>query len=276
MLKKTTMGALGLLGTGLFLIAPGKRVKEEDYAPFQNRNIAHRGLFEEDQSIPENSLAAFARAVEAGYGIELDIQLSKDGKVVVFHDGDLKRVCGVDQRVDALTFKQLKKLRLYGTEERIPLLTEVLDLVGGKVPLIVELKAGGKDKLLCGKARAILKDYRGEYCVESFDPRIMGWFRRHMPEVVRGQLSCPAERYKKGTSAVRSFVLSHLMMNFISRPQFIAYEVGPKPGTVQLTEWLGAKKVCWTSHDPVNEKLYDTVIFEYYRPAVWYKVRKNA
>ena len=274
--SKLKIGTLGILGTGLFLIAPGKRVKEEDYAPFQNRNVAHRGLFEADQSIPENSLAAFARAVEAGYGIELDVQLTKDGKVVVFHDNDLKRICGVDEPVEALTYKQLQLLSLCGTEEKIPLFTQVLDLVNGKVPLIVELKAGGHNKLLCGKTKAILDDYQGEYCVESFDPRIMGWFKKHMPQVVRGQLSCPAESYKKGTPVIQSCVLSHLMMNFLSRPQFIAYEVGPKPWTVQLVERLGAKKVCWTSHDPVNEDLYDTVIFEHYRPVVWYKVRENA
>lgn len=264
-----------VLGAGLFLIAPGKRAKEEDYAPFQNRNIAHRGLFKEDQSIPENSLAAFARAVEAGYGIELDVQLSRDGKVVVFHDNDLKRVCGLEQPVNALTFRQLQKLRLCGTEEKIPLFTDVLKLVKGKVPMIVELKAGGKDKLLCGKVRAILEDYQGEYCIESFDPRIVGWFKKHMPQVVRGQLSCPADLCKKGTSVISAFALSHLLMNFVSRPQFIAYKVGPKPLTVQIVEKLGAKKVCWTSHDPVNEQFYDTVIFEFYQPKVWYKVEKE-
>ncbi|MBO4288570.1 MAG: glycerophosphodiester phosphodiesterase [Lachnospiraceae bacterium] len=273
---KLKIGTMGALGAGLFLIAPGKRADKEAYAPFQNRNIAHRGLFEADQSIPENSLAAFARAVEAGYGIELDVQLSKDGKVVVFHDGDLKRICGVDQPVDALTLKQLKKLSLCGTEERIPLFKEVLELVDGRVPIIVELKAGGHDKLLCGKVRAILEEYDGEYCMESFDPRIVGWFKKHMPQVVRGQLSCPAESFKKGTSALQSFVLSHVMMNCVSRPQFIAYQIGPQPFTVRLAERLGAKKVCWTSHDPANEQLYDTVIFEHYRPKVWYNVNKKA
>ena len=268
--------AAGALGAGLFLTVPGKRAAKEAYAPFQNRNVAHRGLFEADQSIPENSLAAFSRAVEAGYGIELDVQLSKDGKVVVFHDDDLKRVCGVDQPVSALTFRQLQKLSLCGTQEKIPLFTDVLNLVAGKVPMIVELKSGRQNKLLCGKTKAILDEYHGEFCVESFDPRIMGWFKKNMPEVVRGQLSCQMDGYKAGTPKLTSYVLSRCMMNFISRPQFIAYKVGPQPFSVRLAERLGAKKVCWTSHDPDNEKWYDTVIFEHYRPVVWYKMCEKA
>ena len=106
-------------------------------APFTGRNFAHRGLHSPDKSVPENSLAAFRLAAEAGYGIELDIQLSKDGQVVVFHDDTLDRVCGVKGRVDAYTLEQLQQMRLCKTEERIPLFTEVLRTVAGRVPLIV-------------------------------------------------------------------------------------------------------------------------------------------
>ena len=250
------------------LAAPGKKAGER-FAPFADRNVAHRGLYAKDQAVPENSLTAFELAAESGYGIELDVQLSRDGRVVVFHDDDLKRVCDVDAPVDALTFQELRALGLCGTDEKIPLFAEVLALVGGRVPLIVELKSGRNNRLLCEKTLALLANYRGEYCVESFDPFIMGWFRRHAPQLVRGQLACPADAYARGSAPLR-FALSRCLLNVVSRPQFIAYQVGPQPRTVKLAERLGAKKVCWTSHDPENERIYDTVIFEHYRPQVWY------
>lgn len=251
------------------MAAPGKK-PGAGFAPFEQRNVAHRGLYAADQSIPENSLTAFELAAECGYGIELDVQLSRDGRVVVFHDGGLQRMCGVDAPVDSMTFQELRGLKLAGTTEKIPLFAEVLALVSGRVPLIVELKSGRRNRLLCEKTLTLLKAYHGEFCIESFDPTVMGWFRLHAPRLVRGQLACPADAYAKGTSAPRRFVLSNCLLNFISRPQFIAYQVGKKPLMVRLAERLGARKVCWTSHDAENEERYDTVIFEHYRPKVWY------
>jgi glycerophosphoryl diester phosphodiesterase len=137
-------------------------------APFQNRTFAHRGLFEADQIVPENSLPAFRAAVEAGYGVELDVQLTKDKVVVVFHDDNLKRVCGVDARVDSYTFEELQAFPLLHTGERIPAFMDVLGVLGGRIPMIVELKSGGDWKTLCEKTLALLKDYRGDYCVEAF------------------------------------------------------------------------------------------------------------
>ena len=107
--------AVLLASVPLFMLAPG-RVTKRQRAPFQNVNFAHRGLHSRDKSVPENSLEAFELASRAGYGIELDVQLSKDGQVVVFHDDDLKRVCGVDCRVDEKTYAELTELRLCGTE----------------------------------------------------------------------------------------------------------------------------------------------------------------
>ena len=127
----------------LFLIAP-HRPEPEKVKPFFGMNIAHRGLYTADQSIPENSIAAFSNACENGYGMELDVQLSADGQVVVFHDDDLNRMCGVDSRVNALTFKELKKLSLKGSDQHIPLFSDVLETVNGKTPLIVELKTCNK------------------------------------------------------------------------------------------------------------------------------------
>lgn len=263
------LGAGAAIGLPMFLLAPGQAGRRQK-RPFMGVNFAHRGLHARDKSVPENSLAAFRLAVRAGYGVELDVQLSKDGQVVVFHDDTLDRVCGVTGRVDERTYEGLLKLRLCGTQYRIPLLQEVLDTVRGAGPMIVELKTGRHNKELCEKTYALLKNYRGEVCIESFDPFIVMWFRFHAPEVFRGQLAMPREGYK-GMSKLLGFAGSRTLFNFLARPQFIAYKIGPRPLTVRLAEFLGAMKIGWTSHEPRNEKGRDAVIFEYYKPRAKYK-----
>lgn len=258
-----------LIGIGLpisvFLLAPGKVGKKR--APFEGRNFAHRGLFQADQSIPENSLPAFALAAEHGYGIELDVQLSRDGQVVVFHDDALTRMCGLESRVDALDYADLEKLSLHGTDERIPLFSTVLETVGGRVPLIVELKNGPRNPELCQKTLDLLLAYDGIYCIESFNPMIVAWFRKHAPAVFRGQLAQPPAAYRpEHLSPLTSFLLGNVLLNFLARPNFIAYRIGPKPLAVRLAEELGALRVAWTSHDTEAEASFDAVIFEHYLP----------
>lgn len=255
----------------LFLVAPGRASKEKK-APFMGLNVAHRGLHSKDKLVPENSLEAFRLASEAGYGIELDVQLSKDGQVVVFHDDNLRRVCGLDKRVDELDYEQLRALSLCGTEYTIPLFSEVLTLVDGRSPLIVELKRGRHNKALCKKTRDLLKSYKGEYCVESFDPTIVSWFRFHAPAFLRGQLANTLPDYKgEVASPLLAFALSRCLLNVIARPHFIAYSLKTRPLLVRLSEFMGAMRVCWTSHEVKNEKGRDTVIFEFYNPSVRFK-----
>lgn len=249
-----------------FLLAP-YRAPEEKKAPFMHRNFAHRGLHTEDKSIPENSIAAFEAAAVRGYGIELDVQLSKDGQVVVFHDDTLERVCGVDARVDEMTYEELQTLRLCETEYKIPLFSEVLACVDGRGPLIVELKHGKRNKELCEKTYALLKNYKGDYCVESFQPVIVAWFRFHAREVLRGQLAMPAAHYQ-GIPKAAAQMAGNCMMDFISRPQFIAYCIGEKSFWVRMAEKMGAMRVAWTSHDKKNEEGNDAVIFEFYEPEI--------
>ena len=258
------------LGLPLYLIAPGGLTKRQK-APFYGVNFAHRGLHSRDMSVPENSLAAFELAAKAGYGIELDVQLSKDGQVVVFHDDTLDRVCGVHGRVDAFDYSELKKMRLCGSEQTIPLFTEVLRVIRGRGPLLVELKNGPRNRELCEKTYAILADYRGDVCIESFNPFIVAWFRFHAKDLVRGQLSQPMRHYKGETSAPAAFLLSHGLMNFCCRPQFIAYRIGYRPPTIRLAMALGAMRFGWTSHEPRNEKGRDGVIFEFYKPRLKFK-----
>lgn len=269
------LAASGLAMSSLvFLIAPGNIYKSQRKL-FKGKNFAHRGLHKRSKVIPENSLAAFEAAASYGYGIELDVQLSKDGQVVVFHDDTLNRVCGVDARVDEKTYDELKTMSLCGTDQTIPLFTDVLKCIRGRSCLIVELKNGKRNSELCEKTYEILKKYSGDFCIESFNPFIVRWFKRNAPEIVRGQLACPPADYGDEVKPLTAFLLGNTLLNFLGRPQFIAYKIEPKPFTVRLSEALGAMKFCWTSHEWVNEKENDAVIFEFYKPKLTFKHKKQ-
>ena len=266
---KVLLPAAGLAAVGLgvtaFLVAPG-RARKRSKAQFYGRNFAHRGLYKPDKTIAENSLTAFRAAADNGYGMELDVQLSSDEQVVVFHDDSLKRVCGVDADVDDRTWAELQELGLSGTDEPMPLLSDVFAAVDGRTPIIIELKGGRRNELLCQKTLDLIDRYSGPICVESFEPMIVRWFRLHAPDILRGQLSSQREDLATEMSPFKAFCVSNLLTNFLTRPQFIAYHVGKKPWTVRLCEAMGAMKVLWTSHDWTSEALADAVIFEFYRP----------
>ena len=258
--------AAGLLVLPVYAAAPG-HISRRQRKVFRGVNYAHRGLHSRDKQIPENSLAAFRKAAENGYGIELDVQLSKDGKIVVFHDDTLDRVCGVHARVDDLSWDELSKLRLCGTDEGIPLFSEVLSSIQGCEALIVELKNGPRNRELCRKTLHLLSGYRGNVCIESFNPLIVAWFRLHAPGLVRGQLATTVENYADDNiHGLKAFLLHHTLLNFLARPHFIAYRIGPRPPLMRLCTRLGAMNIGWTSHELQSEKGRDAVIFEFYRP----------
>jgi len=247
----------------LFLIFPAKP-SEDMKKPFTNRYFAHRGLHNIEKGIPENSLLAFKKAAEKGYGIELDVHITKDDKIIVFHDDDLKRVCGIDKKTDEQTYEYLKDLKLLGTDEKIPLFTEVLEVYGGAGPMVLELKTGKRNSELCKLTLDILKTYKGDVCIESFDPRIVSWFKKNAPQYMRGQLSQPAKDYKGSQPVYLCFFLSRLFTNVIARPHFIAYKLSKKPFSVKLCEKMGALKFSWTSRDINDKKDQDGIIFELY------------
>ncbi len=264
--RNILIASAALLALPVWAAAPGHASRRQKNI-FRGVNYAHRGLHSRDREVPENSLSAFRMAARDGYGIELDVQLSRDGRVVVFHDNTLDRVCGVHAKVEDLSWEELQKLRLCGTEERIPLFTEVLASISGCEALIVELKNGSHNKELCEKTCAQLADYRGNVCIESFNPMIVAWFRFHAPDLVRGQLATSLKDYREdGIGRPAAFLLHNTLLNFLSRPQFIAYRIGYRPPLVRLCTALGALNIGWTSHEPRNEKGRDAVIFEFYRP----------
>lgn len=257
----------------MFFVAPAKG-GDEMKKVFYHRNLAHRGLHTADKSVPENSLAAFKRAADAGYGIELDLQFSKDEQIVVFHDDTLNRVCGVDGRVDAFTYAELCEMRLHDSDERIPLFSEVLELVDGRVPLLVEFKNGPKNNLLCEKTLPMLREYKGEFCIESFSPFIVQWFRKNAPDILRGQLSSPYKELRTEIPGFQAFMLANCLTNVFARPQFIAYHVNKRSFPVKLADCMGAMRFVWTVRPDCDiehlKKVNDSLIFELYEPEIKY------
>ena len=179
--------------------------------------------------MPENSLPAFRAAAEAGYAVEMDVHLTADDQLVVFHDDTLERMCGVPGVIDDFTLAELRALRLGDTDCVIPTFAEALEALGGRVPLLLEVKRGHNNRRLCALTLAALRTYGGPYCVESFDPTIVAWFRRNAPDILRGQLSQPPKDYGKALNKPAAAIVGNVLTNVIARPQFIAYKIGPKP-----------------------------------------------
>ena len=264
---------LGLLvlaaGLFLFAITPRRRRNTE---PFNRTYFAHRGLHTEDGEAPENSLAAFERAKQAGYGVELDIQFTADRQIVVFHDKDLSRMCGVDKRVDSLTYDKLRELTLQGGQERIPLLRDALELLDD-TPILCEIKSYGAndDTSLCAEAWPILEQYDGSLCIESFNPFMVRWFRQHQPQVIRGILSTCYDDVKE-VRFWEGVALGALLTNFLTKPDFIAfdYEHRNRFAFKVCRSLFRPMTAAWTITDKEQEtialKTFDTCIFEQYYP----------
>ncbi len=253
----------------LLMIMPRIR-RKPDIKPFQGVLYAHRGLHDNDTLAPENSMAAFRKAVETGFGIELDIQLTKDKVPVVFHDMTLQRICGVEGRLSDYTYEQLQRLHLCKSKERIPRFEDVLNMVGGKVPLIVEFKGENTDVSLCPVADKLLRKYKGVYCMESFNPLMVAWYRKHHGEIFRGQLS--EKFFTNGKKKVLHLVLENLLLNFWAKPDFIAYKCKEYDALSRriCCGLFKATAVAWTikSKEELEEmkKHFDMFIFDSFVP----------
>ena len=217
-------------------------------AQLRGWRYTHRGYHDKPQ-IPENSLAAFRRGVERGWGSEFDVHILKDGTLAVMHDSDLKRCTGVDGIIEDLDREALAKLRLEGTDEHVPLFDEVLDVYEGKAPLIIELKShGGNHFELSEAVCKRLDSYKGVFCVESFDPRVVADIRRLRPDFCRGQL---AENFLNGNNDLpgwQRFLLTNLLFNPATRPDFIAYKFDDRDNrrNRRCLQQLGLQGVNWT------------------------------
>lgn len=254
----------------LYLLKPNTG-RGEALRPFEERYIAHRGLFK-PENVPENSCAAFDRAVKRGYGIELDVQLTKDGKLVVFHDATLMRMCGIERKLQECSYQELQKFTLGKSTEKIPLFQDVLNLVAGKVPMIIEVKAEGDYIKTTKRLFEILGDYSGIYCVESFHPGVLAWCRRHKPEVLRGQLSTNYWKNKINRTWPVKFVLTNLLLNFYGKPDFIAYnyQYADTFSYALCRKLYRVKNAAWTvrSEEALAqaEKIFSIIIFDGFIP----------
>lgn len=275
MLKKfvRTMAYIGGIATGFYLFASAPGIhKKTKWQHLTGWDYAHRGLYDNEHGIPENSMAAFRRAVDKGYGIELDVHLTADNQLVVFHDDTLTRMCGMNKKISSFLYSDLMQLRLLGTEEGIPLFKDVLELIDGKVPLIIELKVDGSNQnLLCPLVWQLLFRYKGDYCIESFHPFVLQWFKRHEPQVVRGQLSCNFFKENPHCDIVL-FLMSNLMTNFFTHPDFIAYKYLDldNPAVIYNRKLFHIMTVVWTipgkpTYDRFKNKV-DVMIFEGFEP----------
>ncbi|MGD9964015.1 MAG: glycerophosphodiester phosphodiesterase family protein [Candidatus Izemoplasmatales bacterium] len=234
------------------------------------RYIAHRGFHSLDKSIPENSLLSFKKAIDYGCAIELDIHVLKDGTVVVFHDDDLNRVCKQDLKIAEVTYDKIKNYKLLNTNEKIPLFTDVLSLVNGKVPLLIELKPHGDYVKLCEAFMVLIKGYEGEYAIQSFNPKIINWFRKNAPEIARGQL---AEYFtdNETLSKINKFILKRMWLNRFTKPDFINYGLKDLPNKyVQKIHNQGLPIIAYTARNQLEfdmvKKYYDNTVFEFFRP----------
>lgn len=237
-----------LFFTYLFLIMPN--VSNPADSDALRNSYAHRGLW--NGQAPENSMAAFANAVQKGYGIELDVQLSKDKKIMVFYDDSLKRMCGVDRRVSDLTCAELKTLRLKGSDQTIPMLAEVLTMVGGRVPLMIEIKGSDAQTPLCVRLTRMLDSYRGAFSIVSFNPRILSWFKNYRPCYARGQIVTKVKKHKQKGSRIANFFLTHMLLNVLSRPDFISVrkDLRRRPSVLLMTRVLRLTCFAWTVRSP--------------------------
>lgn len=216
--------------------------------PYAGWVWAHRGLHDAQDGTPENSMEAFRRALEKKVGIELDIHLSKDGELVVFHDEYLTRMCDVSGAVSEYTVDQLKGLHLSGTQWTIPTLREVLELVDGKVPLLIEIKLLSSDVRICAELMRLMDGYRGEYMIQSFNSLALWWLRRHGCRVPLGQLSENLTKRNKQSRYIWRFLVKHLIGNVLSRPDFISYRIEDMrtPGMWMSRYLFRAPIAAWT------------------------------
>ena len=256
----------------LYMLAIMPRIfNRPDTTLFKKRYFAHRGLHDNASDAPENSMAAFRKAVEAGLGMELDVQVTKDGVPVVFHDFKLERICGAPGKIADSTYEELQAYTLCDSKERIPRFSELLEMVDGQVPLIVEIKAETANVSCCGIIDSLLRAYRGPYCIESFNPMVLWWFRRNHGDVVRGQLSSNF-RSEGEYWNILYFAMTHLLFNFLTKPDFIAYnhKFSEEPGRRICRRLYRHPAAAWTIRSQQDlEALkgeYDVFIFDSFLP----------
>jgi glycerophosphoryl diester phosphodiesterase len=241
-----------------------------DLSWIKTSHIAHRGYHSADFTVPENTIKAFDLAIKKGFAIEFDVNLLKDGTLVVFHDGDLERMTGKPGKLIELDYAEVKKRRIHDTQETIPTLKQVLDFVGGRVPLLIELKNHGDNDKMCKNFMAIMDHYKGLWAVQSFHPFTVGWFAKYRKDVIRGQI---AEYFlqDEDLKPTTKWLLKRMFFNFLYKPDFINYGLKylPNPYVDRLRK---RKKTVIAYCARTKEELaycrnyIDNAVFEFFDP----------
>jgi glycerophosphoryl diester phosphodiesterase len=225
--------------------------------------IAHRGLWGEE--IIENSIPAYKNAVENGYPIEIDVYITKDNHLVSFHDSSLKRMTGCDGFVYEKTLEELKSLRLLDSNESIPTFDEVLNIAENKIPLLIEIK-NQPNKKVVDAVVARLKDYKGEFAVQSFNPLYMKRVKKLAPEFIRGVLTTANKNHVK--DKFRRWIIKTMPFNFLIKPDFLSVYYGSLPTKKRKSK--NKVILAWTVTDKqIEEKVKkhaNNIIFENYIP----------
>lgn len=188
-----------------------------------NTLIAHRGLFNNDKGVIENTIPAFNKAIEHAYIIELDVHYISDNTIVVFHDDNLKRLTGIDKKIKECTYNELRKIKLYNTNSYIPTLEEVLNVVNGKVPILIELKYDRFVGTLEKQLMKVLSKYKGEYAIQSFNPLSIMWFKIKYPHILRGQIVSKFKNDK--ISCIKKYLLTNMWFNIFTKPNYISFNI---------------------------------------------------
>lgn len=159
----------------------------KDVSWLYEKPTAHRGLHN-NKDLPENTMAAFKKAVENGYNIEFDVWLTDDNHLIIHHDNTLKRTCGIKMHPTKIDCSKIEQYKVMGTDEHIPFFEDFLKMVDGKINLICEIKPTKRVEETCIKVYETFQKYNGKYCIESFDPRVVNWWHENHPEIILGQL----------------------------------------------------------------------------------------
>ena len=245
--------------------------RKHTFKPYENTYIAHRGLFN-NKDIPENSIKAFKKAVKNGYGIELDVQLTSDNKLVVFHDESLKRMINIDKILHDCTYKEIKNLKLLNTNETIPLFEDVLKVIKKDTPLIIEIKPEGRYIETTKATVEMMRDYDGIYNMESFNPNVVRYLKEKEPQIIRGQLAHNYFVHNKEMPFIQKLSLTYLLLNIYTKPDYIAYDCN---NTSNLSFKLVSKLykgecIAWTIKSQKqlqdNKNLYNCFIFDSFIP----------
>lgn len=230
--------------------------------------FAHRGLHNIKREIPENSLLAFSKAIKYGYAIELDIHLLQDNRIVIFHDDDLYRMTGKKGKIENFTYDEIKNLKLANTNQIIPLFKEALEVIKGQVPVIIELKNSGNSIKLEKLTGDILRHYKGEYAIKSFNPISIWYFKKHFPKVMRGQLVSDFKNVSMNW--FKKQLLKKMVFNFLTEPDFISCDI--KHLSDRKIQKIRKRKpvLGWVIKNQKDlttaSKLCDNIIFEEIKP----------